>query len=376
MQEIVKKPFLSSIYDEEQKLFSVYLEDRDETLYTIYYNIRLQGIINEESRSVDTNIPLDNYKIYRFANPYLNAENDVFKINYKNKSIGYIFPNAALEDNFIAGDFDEFMQAYKFYCVKYIIENFDYSKNDHNETLLISDLVDTNSIYFIICLPLIKQESFNLEMCFPSIAIRGYYYFSENTVANVMQLSTNPTDELHDLIENKFLDSRKSKSIHILPTKIDIENIQLLKLLYKKLLVENNNALFRFLILYQVIEFLVEEKIRDGINKVSAEKDNLSNFDFFQRMYEVNNTRFIINSLFENVSPDDKNEITNALRSFILQTSPGYSKNSTGDCLYDIRNLLFHDYKRIIEIDHGAVIGLIIQCEILIHHLINSLDTK
>ena len=370
----VKKMIISR-FDDDQKLFYLKPQDGDEELFTVPCNIKLQGTVNGSLRSVKTNLSSEIYSVYRFTNPYLNAENDLFKINYLGKSIGLIIPNSALEDDLenLDEDFDEYTQAYKFYCAKVIIENFDFNNFKENETLNLSNFINKDSIYFIICNRLIDEAGFNLEDCLPSLAIKGYYLFPENTIPNVLSFVSVQNHDLDALIQAKFLTTRNDQSIHIQKSNLVIEQNQLLRLLYKKLLVENNNPLFRFLILYQVIEFLLEEKVREGINIIYEQKEDLNNYDFFQKMYEINNTRSIINSLFNKVVFEDKNEITNSLKDFILQTSPEYTKQSTGDCLYDIRNLLFHDFKRIIDIDNGAVIGLIIQCEILIHHLINSI---
>ncbi|AWG20747.1 hypothetical protein FFWV33_03920 [Flavobacterium faecale] len=370
------KKMIISHFDDNDKLFYLRSKDGDQDLFTLTCNIKMQGTVNHTLRSVNKDLPTETYSVYRFTNPYLNAENDLFKINYAGKSIGLIIPNSALEDNVekYDEDFDEYIQAYKFYCSKHIIEHFDFSKLPENETLNLSDLLDLNSIYAIICNSLIKEDDFTIENCLPSLAIKGYYLFPENIIPNVLSFVDVQNDDLDSLIQAKYLKTRDEKSIHINKSSSVIEHIPLLKLLYRKLLVENSNPLFRFLVLYQVIEFLLEEKVREGIDAICDMKEGLNNFDFFQKMYEVNNTRSIINSLFDKVNFDDKNEITNALKDFILQTSPEYSKQATGDCLYDIRNLLFHDFKRIIEVDKGAVIGLIMQCEILIHHLINSIQ--
>lgn len=369
------KKMLISHFDDDNHLFYLKSQD-DKNMYTVTCNIKLQGNVNGQLRSVKTKLPDEMYSVYRFTNPYLNAENDLFKISYCEKSIGLLIPNSALDGNIQKSDedFDEFVQAYKFYCIKFIIENYDFSNLSETEPLNFSNFLEINSIYAIICNPLINENGFNIENCLPSLAIKGYYLFPENTVPNVLSFVDVQNDDLESLIEVKYLKTRIDKSVHIQKSSLIIEQVPLLRLLYNKLLVENNNPLFRFLVLYQVIEFLLEAKVREGINSVCDNRDSLNNFDFLKKMNDVNNTRSIINSLFNKINFQDKVEITNAMRDFILQTSPEYEKHSTGDCLYDIRNLLFHDYKKIIEVDNGAVIGLIIQCEILIHHLINSIE--
>lgn len=370
---------LVSDFDLEQKMFSLKASSDSEIIYTIDCNIKLQGIVNGENKIIDFNLPSDNYSIHRFINPYLNAENDTFKINYSDKSVGYIIPSSSIQDNGENDeDFDVYKQAYKFYCAKLIIESYDFNLSEQEErNINFSDIIDENSIYFIIYNPLIKEDNFNLENCLPSLAIKGYYLFLENTIPNIQTIAVghSSNEDLNTLLELHFLSYRLDESIHIQKSLVEIEKTLLLKLLYKKLLIENRNALYRFLVIYQVIEFFVENNVRKSIDQIFEEKDRLNNYDFFEKVHQANNTRSIINKLFDKINFELKADITNSLSQFIQLNIPAYSKTSTGDCLYDIRNLLFHDFKKVMESqDEASIIGLVIQCEILIHNLINSLE--
>jgi len=366
-----------SRFDGEQKNFYLKPQNEEAEEQAVSCNIKLQGMVNEQPLQVKTDFPLTNYSVFRFTNPYLNAQNDLFKINYSDKSIGYIIPFSAIEDNNEnpEEEFDVYKQAYKYYCVKSIIENHDFDFQPSGGPIHLSNLVDKDSIFVILCKSLIGDATFKIEDCLPSFALRGYYFFPGNTKPNVLSFAAERTTDvdLNNLIDTRFLANRGNASIHIQKSKIAIEQNQLLYLLYTKLLVESNNPLHRFLILYQVIELLVETKIRKGINGVCIEKDKLNNYDFFQKLFEVNNTRSAISSLFDAVVFSEKTEITNALKDFILQTNANYAKQTTGDCFYDIRNLLFHDFKRVIvKKNDGDISGLVLQCEILIHQLIIS----
>lgn len=367
-----------SHFDIEQKIFYLKPPFETEELLAVQCNIRLQGTVKETIRTVDITLPSKNYEIYRFVNPYLNAENDLFKLNYSDKTIGMIIPSAAIEDNDEnpEEEFNEYLQAYKFYCAKLILEGLLLPKNKVGKEEQLTNLLHNDSIYLIICKPLIRDENFKFENCLPSLGIRGYYLFPENVYPHVLFLTSHLNDhrELNSLISNRYLNLRTDASLHIYKANVDIESVQLLKLLYKKILVQNNNPLFRFLVLYQVIEFLLEKEIRCGINLLYNEKDQYSNYDFFREINNINDTRKIINKLFNEVNFEDKAEITHSLKDFIVQNEPAYKKAATGDCLYDIRNLLFHDYKKVMAADDdGLVVNLVIQCEILIHHLINNI---
>lgn len=368
-----------SRFDGEQNNF--YLKPQTEAAedQVVSCKLKLQGIVDGEVKSVNTAVPLDNYKLYRFVNPYLNAQNDMFKISFDDITIGYIIPFAAIEsaDQNEGEEFDEIEQAYKFYCVKLMLEQFDFPILPLNEPVQLSKLVNPNSIFIIIYKPQVDDENFLLENCFPSLALRGYYHFPENSKPTVLYLSDDIAKDGHlqKLIEARFLFIREQSSISIRSSKSVLHENSILKLLYSRLLVESGNAVHRFLLLYQVIELLVDQQIRNDLEEVLVQKDALSNFKFIQKINELNNTRRAINKIFEIVAFDEKEEITNALRDFVLEFDSFNTSQATGECLYDIRNLLFHDFKTVIDKNRdGAVTSLTIQCEILIHQLLISFN--
>jgi len=375
------RKLIVSRFDGDQKCFYLKPQNEDIEVQAVSCNINLHGSANGTLRSVNTRLPLTDYSVFRFTNPYLNAQNDLFKIKYNEKSIGYIIPLSAIEEEAenMDDEFDELKQAYKYYCVKSILEEFDFESEPTSEPIPFSKLVNSNSIFAIIYKHQIKNSGFRIEEYLPSFALKGYYYFPTNVIPNVLSTTSELAKDadLAQLINTRFYSSRNNESV-----KIDcVENIiaqnPMMVLLYKKLLVESGNALHRFLILYQVIEFLVDKKIRNDLEQVLIEKDNLSNFKFVQRINELNNTRSTINKLFEQVTFNEKQEISNTLSDFIREFDTDFKSLSTGDCLYDIRNLLFHDFKSVLEKNRdGAVRSLVIQCEILIHQLLISLGNN
>jgi hypothetical protein len=370
-----------SRYDEKQNIFYLKPQNEELEVEAVYCKIKLQGQSNEKLKKVNTLLPQLEYDVVRFTNPFLNAENDLFKIKFEEKSIGYIIPYAAIEegDENDSEEFDEPKQAYKYYCIKSILEGYNFGTTSSNALILFSELVDSNSIFIILYKPLIEDKELKIEDFLPSLALKGYYYFPDKVIPSVLNLTygINHDPDLYNLIESKFFKYRNNESITIKETRNVIERNPIMQILYKKLLTESSNPLHRFLILYQVIEFLVDKKIRTSIDKVFREKDSYTNFKFVQRINEINNTRSTIKNLYDGVIFEDKNEITNTLRNFILIFDSDYKSQSTGDCFYDIRNLLFHDFKSVLEKNQdGIIICLVIHCETLIHQLLLTIGNE
>ena len=365
-------------YDSEQKVFYLKNQNSEVSEYVVNCDLQITGVVDGISRSVNKDQPPTAYSFFRFVNPYLNAQNDVFRLRLKDSSIGYVFPFSALEDIGGEKEFDEFKQAYRYYCVKHIIEQFDFNKSiDH--AVKFSELVQNKeAIYFIVCQPLLKGKQFNIFSFLPCLALKGYYYFPNNTQPNVLTTSIDGSKDVNfeKMIGDRFiLKNRGKESLNIFDSKIKIDEEPILRLLYGRLLIESNNPLHRFLVLYQVVEFLVDKRIRMGINEICDLKDSFSNYDFFQQIYDLNNARTEINKLFNGLSFDEKEEITGILKSFITESNPTYNKHSAGDCFYDIRNLLFHDFRSVLKVNNdGLIPSLVVQCELFIHNLIISIE--
>lgn len=374
--------FFEISYQEDQSLFNLkkisLVDDDIIDEIAIEINIRLSATIDGKVKKVKTDIPLSSYEVYEFVNPFLNAQNDTFGLKLMGKTIGKVFPANSLEVDIEEEDFEESEQAYRFYCINKIIQNTDTStidlKNDAQTIIQFSKLINADSIYLIIYKPLIKIN-FNIEIFLPSLASKGYYYYATKTKSNVNDLLVNSNDEfLKDLVESYFYKQRDHKFITLKSSRKLIEKEPLIKLLYVKLLSTSANTLHRFLLLYQIIEHLTESKFKEELNKVLEKKDELSNFKFIQKINEVHGARANINKLVNDLVFEDKNEITQVFKEFIIEFDSEYNKDATGDCLYDIRNLLFHDFKSILNNNkENTVDSIILRFEILIHGIVMNL---
>lgn len=368
-------------YQEDQNVFhlkkapSIESEIND---IVVENKIRLSATINGKIKKVNTNLPLDSYEMYEFINPFLNAQNDIFRVKFLDKTIGQMFPAYSLEIDVDEEDFNEMEQAYRFYCINKIIQKTDATtidlKDDTQTQVQFSKFIDPDSIYLVIYKPSINSN-FNIENVLPSLASKGYYFYPIKTKSNANGLFDNSPDEsLKDLVQNRFHKQRGHKSITLKSSRKLIQEEPLIKLLYVKLLSTSPNTLHRFLLLYQIIEHLTESKFKEELDKVLKKKDDLSNFKFIQKVNEVYSARANINKLINDLVFEDKNEITQIFKDFILEFDNEYDKSATGDCLYDIRNLLFHDFKSILNNNkQNAIDSIIIRFEILIHGIVMSL---
>ena len=362
-----------------------YLKNQTDTDlgFEIPFKIRLNGIVNDLPIFVDTTHSSEDYLIYRFINPYLNAQSDIFKIKEEDDghAIGYIFSSYSLIDDDAEANepFNEFKQAYKFYCIKNIISQHSWPDDLNIQTISFSEIIESDSSYLVIHKPSVGNKFKFIEDYYPCLAIYGYFHYPLKANPQIVSFVKKDSDnsELENIIIARYHVHRKKQSIKLRSSHSLMAESHIAKLFYSQLLVEGDNPLYRFLVSYQIIEYLIDREFKKGIDDIIEIKSELTNFKFIQKINELYTPRTTIKKLFDKINFDDKNEIGNLLKSFLLEFIKDYDKIHIGDCFYDIRNLLFHDYKTVLEKNpDGSLTSLVIQCELLIHHLVVSLVSK
>lgn len=368
-----------SEYILEKKTFILKNENEEKTELIIKCNLDFEGI------KFDKNI--EDYEFGLFLNPYLYAQNDVFVINDKeaDRTIGYIFPLNALIEESISVEAEtsnivnannrasEYLKAFKFYSYKCLLQNveLDITEIGYKEDYLLSDLINEKLMIVIIYKPLVSDQNEVLKFYYPSLAIHGYYNYSMTRNFNFYKYIIDHHDILKSTIENHFFKYRTNKNITLKKCNQGIIINPIINILYNKFLPIADNPLYRFLLLYQFIEHFIDSNFRNDLSKLLGEINNLSSYEIFDELIELKKERKRINYILNKISFEDKNIIEPALKSFISTFRADYNKNTLGDYFYDIRNLLVHDYKTIIE--KGAeneLVPIIVLLEIVIHNLV------
>lgn len=380
--------FVFSRFDIERGSFYLKSLETGEEAISITSRISFRGLNEGTLVSVKTDLKVDNYDVGYFKNPFLNAQNDVYKlkskINNSDRTIGFIFHSSALEDDAEEEEIDNFdiyKQAYKFYCLRKIIERHTWEINDIGKDFGIAEILQEGISYAITFVGNSPQSK--LSNFLPSLALYGYYNLSiheRQDLSIILGLKSND-QSLKEIISSRFYYLRTQESLLLKDSGEVLTNHPLIKLMYVKLLAKADNPLYRFVLLYQIIEYLVDKSFRNEllrfVRDLQGNAGNDSSYKITQRLIQINNTRASINKLFSISGWEEKDEVTNIMKSFITEFDSDYSKSSTGDCFYDTRNILFHDYKSVLENNKDeALPGLIIQCEILIHKLVISLNDK
>ncbi len=371
-ETVLNRKFRFSNFDEREK--KIYLQDEndDDNIISITCKITLTG--------VRIDLPISNYQVKFLVNPYLNAQNDIFKVSetHIDKTIGYIIPLASLIEDEPDEEVDKFRQAYKFYTLRYILNEVLIDSNlDPLKVYSLFDLFPSDTICLTIYTRAIEEISnFSFENYLPSLAIHGYYNFTGKTAKIISYIEEDRT-AIYDIIDEKYLIYRGQESIRIKSSNLIIEQSPIIKILYQKILLEGNNPLYRFLTLYQVIEYLIEGLLTENMEVLIQDKANYNPYEFFDKLIELKKERNRINKLVNEVSFDGKENLAAIFRAYLISYNPKYKDSSLGDCFYDIRNLFVHNFKAIIQDKRDEELkGIVLHTELLIHQIVIRTNEK
>jgi hypothetical protein len=201
----------------------------------------------------------------------------------------------------------------------------------------ISDFYDDGVAVLIV--PLAKSATFDVRKYIPTLFSYGYTPYRTNSLKNSSW---------------KFKDLPKGKEIKIQPVKGDHLSDGYLETLYRDLLPSELNPLAGFLLQYQVLEMLMQyvfdqrlAKLKTDVNGFAGTASDLR--DLFKPLQDATSERERIKVVVENANiHQDLLKDISSLCETLLKSSPKVPKSGQfSDLLYDVRNLIFHNYRAI-----------------------------
>ncbi|MCS4225844.1 hypothetical protein [Sphingobacterium sp. BIGb0165] len=290
---------------------------------------------------------VNDYEIVLFENQYLNAENDVFQLIAKDEDlrIGWIFPLSNLDG--IDHDHYEniFLNKYKFVAFQLLLlsENFKVEAININEQLRITDCRKDNPIIVVLSKSSVKKiEGFSIENYLPSLSKYGYY--KKNAFNNGNKLASK---ELYCI---KKLRGKLKLNVH--KAKIELTTNKFFSELFNKNLKYLDHHLIRFHLLYQIIEHLITESFEKEFDALIQRFQDLKMLknDFIEQINNIKKERSKIRDIIKMLKTHQKDFDEIALRrdcGLLFEHFNIDQKEDLGDLIYDVRNLVTHNYRAI-----------------------------
>lgn len=340
-------------------------------LFRVYDNDEQNSIEFEYQPNLDEEFNYKDFQLVLFENNYLDAENDVFQVYDKEDKIrlGWVFPLSNLEGK--ENDFIEniHLNKYKFVAFQLLLlakENniiLDKSLNEYN----ITDLYPNNPIIFILSNEnTSKIADFSIDNYIPSLSKYGYYKL--NGFLNSLELRPK---------KDFCLKSRGKEKINLYKSKRNINNDRFFTELFTKHLKSLEHHLIRFHILYQIIEFILTERFDVVFNNLIVEYNakNILKNDFIERINELGKERVNIRKVIDCIKQNQFDfDITNLERDCkdLLDLHNKKIPNTLGDLIYDIRNLIVHNYRDIEEFEIELIENITHELELLSINIIEK----
>ena len=287
------------------------------------------------------------YEVNLLINPYLSNGADIFCLKHKDfkRTVGIIFPVSNLDED---SDIQNVKQYDYFFVAFYTLLKrlrWDSIKED-----CFSDNFEKN-----ICACVFNkrqaEEKRPLHLCMHTLRKYGYSYFEDNNNVEV------PTG--YDKTK-----CRPGKNIMVNYEVPKLYHNDMVKTLLEEL-PKASNIVHRFVLLYQVIELLMDVTLTDRINQQydKFRNNSIPNNDFLHSIQEKMSEKSRINDIFELCHIKATNECVNFKNSCkILFHSINYQVDENADSaelFYNFRNKLTHQYRDLMK--HQSDLAHVVQ---------------
>ncbi|MBS1562270.1 MAG: hypothetical protein JSS89_11745 [Bacteroidetes bacterium] len=285
------------------------------------------------------------FEIYLFENPYLNAENDVFQVyesTHQRERLGWIFPITILESN--DNDYRDYLNLnnYKYIAYCKLLE-LDVSISENGEWGEYRTLAEVFG-NVVVCImskdAIAKIADFRIENYVLSFYRYGYLLFGGSPKSKA----------IYDRSEFVSGMRRKDRTRVLLKKAVyNITSNEFIKSLYMEHLLQSDHYLVRFILLYQIVEYFIEEKTVTKFNEYIEryQKGEMTKNDFRESVNRSSSERSVVASLLNTSLIDGKlkAEFENEAKFLLADIGRVMNTRSFADCVYSVRNLVTHSYR-------------------------------
>ncbi len=336
------------------------LIDRSQTPNTLFSLTELQFIDNEEGRCFRlfdasgnevrieyipqfvSNWSHDRYDIFLFENPYLTAENDIFQLYEstlgKNR-LGWIFPITALDSNDHDYADDKYFKHYRYVAYWKILElDIQTVQQEGKSDFKISELIPNVCVCLLSKEEISKIPDFRIEDYAVSFLKYDYLLYQGKTKGIAV---FDKTDFIQAL-------RKGNHKLTIKKAAYNINNDGYTKSLFIDHLYQSENFLVKYVLLYQIIEYFIQEIGDAELDEIikSYQNKSISKNRLKEKIARFHNDRSLIKKVFE------KTEINKETKKIFIEKCE-YLFGDIGEeieggfenIIYDFRNLVTHRYR-------------------------------
>jgi hypothetical protein len=294
------------------------------------------------------------------------SENDIYQIYDRHDRIGWLFPINALESREHQFAENEHFLNYAYNAYKLLLEDADSRStavrcpNEEGE-YFISEFYGEDAVILLLHKSRISKEIvYRHHIYLPSLLDYGFSY--------------EKSDDSEDSSPNRLPDGVKITLNHL---SINLFDEQYIELLYTKYLHHNrDNLLYRFIILYQVIELLMSRVADVKIGEIKSYiLGGNSDFNIIkQKINDASNELKRINIIFSDqcqIESSQYNDLINTLNVLLAQLGDS-EQRILSDAIYKLRNVLIHNYRMINDTHYELFLSIVNHFECLINDIVTK----
>lgn len=308
------------------------------------------------------------FEMHFFYNPWRAKESDVYELYLEINEggrIGWIFPLSVYSSSM--DDVDKRQTIFQYLYAAYVrlLQNIPELKTQQQDGVL-ADYYNEDVIIMVLHKDSV-YDGFRIDDYLPSLYLEGYTILSK--IEGGIDFHYNKPAKISDIEKKRGHKIAIKKSSDCLCSNTYISTIFRSELPYA------NNALHRFILLYQVMEILMDLASRDNIIDSAQlyKEEKLSPNELSERIREAINERKLIRKLFDNTSI--KKELCTQFRDDALalfeKIHYDVRDKNLPDLLYDLRNQIFHAYRSFADEKEKLISVLSLSEKIFIEVIIN-----
>lgn len=317
---------------------------------------------NPPIADLDNNLDINEYAVDLLINPILNGQSDMTALSVKKEdgsrqTIGYVFPVTVLDsDQPITKGLADYYYA-GFYILLSRLEKIkegDFSAN-----------FEDNVCVAVINKKLAHNEQ-PLHLCIHSLRKYCYSYFAEN----------NHVLPIIGYNKELFFENPNQRTIYVDLSVPKLYNHPMVDRIMRDL-VNANNVTHRFVLLYQIIEFMMEDAIVKDVDEIYQQLlHNIINqrkyFDDINRIGKENSKIKNIFELCEVSATKDFGRFRTACKKLLnLAGFTESAKKDNAELFYEFRNNMTHSYRRL-YVHESLLVEVIQYFERIVLHIVGS----
>ena len=308
-------------------------ERKDGSVLIMDYNLPLPADVNQMSIEQYSS----GFAVELLINPMLSKGADMYPLVRKgnNRTIGMVFPISDLDSD--PGIADERQYGYFIVAFYELLKRLDDEAKDGD----ISCNFEKN--VFVCVFNKRQAENENpLHLCIHSLRKYGYVYFEEN---NLIEKPNGYDETIYKPQNNKI-------KVEMIEPPLYVN--EMVNTLLREL-PRTSNITHRFVLLYQIIELLMDLTTSRCIDDLYRKfrENTISNTDFVHDVGEISKEKFRINEIFEKckiISSDESKDFSTDCKTLFRHIHYSVKENiGIAELYYKFRNQMTHQYRYLLK---------------------------